>query len=106
MTPPQENLTFEDALQQLEQTVRVLESGETGLDEALAQYESGVGLLKHCYQQLRQAEQRILLLTGQDEQGQPLTQPFRPAATVEFSSDGKKAQPPRRKKPGEPEKLF
>ena len=80
---PLDNLTFEQALADLEQIVRELEDGQTGLEEALARYETGVGLLKRCYGQLREAEQRILLLTGVDADGRPLLQPFEHAATAE-----------------------
>jgi exodeoxyribonuclease VII small subunit len=74
--------TFEESLLALERMVRELEDGRLGLDEALACYEQGVGLIKACYQQLRQAEQRIQLLTGTDEAGQPVLQPFKHEATA------------------------
>ncbi len=74
--------SFEDSLMELERLVRDLEDGRLGLDEALARYEQGVGLIKSCYQQLRQAEQRILQLTGTDEEGQPALQPFKHEATA------------------------
>ena len=74
--------TFEESLVELERTVRELEDGRLGLDEALARYEQGVGRIKFCYQQLRQAEQKVLLLTGVDENGQPLLQPFRHESTA------------------------
>ncbi len=77
-----EQRTFEESLLDLEQLVRELEEGRLGLDESLARYEQGVGLIKHCYQQLRQAEQRIVLLGGTDESGQPLLQPFKHEATA------------------------
>jgi exodeoxyribonuclease VII small subunit len=80
---PADNLTFEQAQAELERIVRELEDGQTSLEQALAYYEQGVGLLRHCYAQLQQAEQRILLLTGQDEAGQPLTRPFEHAATLQ-----------------------
>jgi exodeoxyribonuclease VII small subunit len=80
---PPENRTFEQALAELEQIVRDLEDGETGLEQALARYEQGVGLLRQCYAQLQQAEQRILLLTGQDEEGRPVTCPFEHTATLQ-----------------------
>src|SRR5262245_34422299 len=88
---PSDGLTFEQALAELQQVLRKLEDGETGLEESLASYAHGVGLLKRCYGQLREAEQRILILTGVDEQGQPVTQSFLHAATVAESSNG----PPR-----------
>ena len=40
-----------------------------GLSESLAQYETGIGYLKYCYGQLREAERRIELLSGVDEDG-------------------------------------
>jgi exodeoxyribonuclease VII small subunit len=78
-----DNLSFEDALLRLEQIVRELEDGKTGLEEALAKYEQGVGLLKRCYGQLRQVEQRILEVTGQDADGKPLTRAFEHLASFE-----------------------
>ena len=78
-----DNLTFEESLAELEKIVRELEDGQTGLEESLARYEKGVGLLKKCYGQLRQAEQRILLLTGTDAEGQPVLEPFEHTAAAE-----------------------
>jgi exodeoxyribonuclease VII small subunit len=69
----------------------------------LTRYEAGVGLLKRCYAQLRQAEQRILLLTGTDAEGQAITQPFEHSATVDTAKVDSKR---RRKKDPEPEILF
>ena len=92
---PGESLTFEEALGQLERIVHDLEEGTIGLEESLARYEQGVALLKRCYNQLRNAEQRILLLTGVDEEGQPLLQPFQPTASPEPARKS-------RKKPDDP----
>ncbi len=100
---PNDNLTFEESLAKLDQIVRDLEEGQLGLEDALTRYEAGVGLLKRCYAQLRQAEQRILLLTGVDAEGRPITQPFEHAATAE-SQQGDNQR--RRKKSDEPENLF
>jgi exodeoxyribonuclease VII small subunit len=74
--------TFEESLLELERMVRELEDGQLGLEDALARYEQGVGLIKSCYQQLQQAEQRILLLTGVDEEHKPILQPFKHEATA------------------------
>jgi exodeoxyribonuclease VII small subunit len=73
--------TFEESLLELERIVRELEDNRLGLEDALARYEQGVGLIKACNQQLRQAEQRILMLTGADEEQQPILQPFKHEAT-------------------------
>jgi exodeoxyribonuclease VII small subunit len=82
---------FEQALAELEQVVRRLEDGETSLEEALTHYEKGVGLLNLCYRQLREAELRIEKVTGQTPDGQPLTERFEHAATLELKRpDGAK----------------
>jgi exodeoxyribonuclease VII small subunit len=84
MTEPQPpEKPFEEALAELERIVRELEDGSTGLEESLARYEAGVGLLKQCYGQLKMAEQRILKLAGCDEAGAPLLEPFGHSAAVE-----------------------
>jgi exodeoxyribonuclease VII small subunit len=101
--PAAANLTFEQSLAELDRIVRDLEDGQLGLEEALARYEVGVGLLKRCYGQLRAAEQRILLLTGVDAEGQPVSEPFDHTATAEAAKvDARR----RRKKDDEPQILF
>lgn len=72
-TPPE---TFERAFAELEVVVHNLEDGELGLEAALASFEQGVRLLRHCYSMLERAEQRIELLAGVDADGRPVTQPF------------------------------
>jgi exodeoxyribonuclease VII small subunit len=71
-----EPVTFEQSLAELETIVHQLEDGELGLADALARYEQGVKHLKRCYEQLRDAERKIELLTGVGENGTPVTQPF------------------------------
>src|SRR5438094_5082977 len=77
-----EMLTFEQALAELERIVRELENGQIGLEGSLNHYEKGVSLLKRCYGQLQQAEQKIVLLRGLDSDNQPITQPFEVAPTA------------------------
>lgn len=52
-------LGFEDALQQLEEIVRGLESGKGRLDESIKAYERGALLKQHCERKLREAQMRI-----------------------------------------------
>jgi exodeoxyribonuclease VII small subunit len=87
MSDATEPQTFEQALTELERVVRDLEDGKTGLEESLRRYEQGVALLKRCYGQLRQAEQRITELTGLDAAGNPVTRSFEHAATVGVVKD-------------------
>jgi exodeoxyribonuclease VII small subunit len=70
-------LGFEEALTELEARVRRLESGEVGLEEALALFEEGVGLARTCHEQLQEAERRVASLSrGPDGiEEEPLTEP-------------------------------
>ncbi len=81
--------SFEEALAELERVVRDLEDGELGLDEALARYEQGVALVRHCQGQLSRAEQRIVVLTGVSADGQPTVAPFRHEATARAISSAR-----------------
>ena len=74
--------SFEQALTQLEQIVASLERGEPELTTALAKYEQGVRLLTLCHRLLDGAEQSVAILTGVDDQGNPLTVPFDATASI------------------------
>ncbi len=52
-------LTFEQALASLDQTVRALEAGDLPLDEATRLYERGMKLARKCNEMLASAELRI-----------------------------------------------
>lgn len=56
-------LSFEAALQQLEEIVGKLESGRAPLAESIAIYERGEALKAHCETLLRTAEARIEKIT-------------------------------------------
>lgn len=73
---------FEQSLSELEQIVHDLEEGQLGLNEALARYEQGVKLLRHCHGLLEGAQRRVEILTGVDPQGNPITQPFAHVASL------------------------
>jgi len=67
-------LSFEDALAQLEDIVRNLEGGDSALDDAIAAYERGAALKRHCETKLRQAQARVEKISlGPD--GKPETAP-------------------------------
>lgn len=59
--------SFESALQQLEQIVTRLESGDLPLEEALNDFEHGVQLARTGQQTLQQAEQRVQILLSDDK---------------------------------------
>ena len=60
-TPPK---SFEAAVSELEAIVQEMESGNLPLEDALARYQRGVGLLRHCQATLGDAEQRVRMLEG------------------------------------------
>jgi len=69
-TPP----TFEEALAELEQLVETFEKGELSLEESLKSFERGVELTRTCQQALKEAEQKIEILTGRTIDAE--TEPF------------------------------
>ena len=56
-------LGFEDALAELEKIVRQLEDGRAKLDDAIAAYERGTALKRHCEAKLREAQAKIDRIT-------------------------------------------
>jgi exodeoxyribonuclease VII small subunit len=52
-------LSFEDALAELEKIVRGLEGGQQKLEDAITCYERGAALRRHCEAKLAQAEARV-----------------------------------------------
>ncbi len=69
---------FEAALAELEQIVERLEHGDLPLEESLRQFERGVELTRNCQKALRQAEQKISILSRGPE-GESV-EPFVPPA--------------------------
>ena len=54
--------TFESALEELESIVEQLESGNLSLEDSLAAFEKGVGLVKYCNQKLSEVEKKVEFL--------------------------------------------
>jgi len=69
MNDKQEKLPdFEKSLEELEQLVEQLESGDLSLDESLKQFRRGVELTRHCQGVLERAQQTVeQLLDPADE---------------------------------------
>lgn len=69
------SLSFEESMQRLEEIVRLLERGDVPLEESLALFEEGSGLISQCSKLLDNAEQKVIKLKkGTD--GKPLGLPF------------------------------
>ena len=62
-----DNISFEDAMAILEESVNKLEQGELTLDESLKIYEEAIKLVSVCNQRLDSAKQRVQLLTETTE---------------------------------------
>jgi len=77
MTADGNPLRFEDGLAELEATVTRLESGELTLEDSLAAFERGVGLVKTLNERLGAVEQRIEILT-RDGNGKLRTRALEP----------------------------
>jgi exodeoxyribonuclease VII small subunit len=93
-SPP---LRFEQALAELDGILRELEDGTTSLEDSLARYERGVGLLRQCYAQLRDAEQKVKLLAGLTDEGGADLKSVEHVASIETAKAAvrKPAKPPR-----------
>jgi len=52
-------MSFEDALAELERIVKGLEGGQQKLEDAIAAYERGAALRAHCEAKLAEADARV-----------------------------------------------
>lgn len=59
------DLTFREAMTELEDIVRLLESGTLELEDSLKKYSRGVALLSDLQLRLKDAEQKIDVLMGE-----------------------------------------
>lgn len=55
----QNNKTFEENMQRLEQIVRTMERGDVALDESLKLFEEGTELVRYCGKLLDEAELQV-----------------------------------------------
>lgn len=58
----EKELSFEEAMKQLETIAGDLENGNLNLDESVAKFEEGMKLSKQCNKLLEDAEKRITVL--------------------------------------------
>ena len=64
---PIEELTFREAMAELDGIVRVLESNSLELEDSLVSYERGVSLLRALQGRLNEAQQKVEVLMGELE---------------------------------------
>ena len=66
-----DELSFEDAMRELETVVGQLERGDVALDQSIALYERGAALKARCEAKLKEAEEKVAKITL-DGSGQPV----------------------------------
>ena len=69
-------MDFEKRLTRLEDIVEKMETGELSLEDSLKLFEEGVKLSRECNSQLTDAEQKVKMLLGIDDDGNPVTSDF------------------------------
>ena len=65
---PVDSLSYEDARDELKETVKLLELGQMGLDESLALWERGEALARRCEEHLAGARQKVENALAQRDQ--------------------------------------
>ena len=60
-------LSFEAALQELENIVKRLETGQVTLDNTLEDYERGNALRKHCAKKLKEAQLKVEKIIAKED---------------------------------------
>jgi exodeoxyribonuclease VII small subunit len=61
------DMSFEEALIELEQIVKKIDSGQSDLESTVSDFERGVSLKNHCEQKLNSAKLKIELITKNDD---------------------------------------
>ena len=62
-----ENMSFEEALNELEQIIKKIDTGQENLDSAISSFERGVSLKNFCENKLKDARMKIEKITKFDE---------------------------------------
>ena len=69
-------MEFEKKLKRLEDLVLKMEEGKLSLEETVKNFEEGVKLSRQCQKELMEAEQKVKVLMGIDEDDKVLTKDF------------------------------
>ncbi|SMC62293.1 exodeoxyribonuclease VII small subunit [Primorskyibacter flagellatus] len=67
---PVDEMSFEQAMAELEQVVGKLERGDVALEDSIKLYERGAALKKRCETKLKEAEEKVAAITLNAD-GQP-----------------------------------
>lgn len=64
---PTDQMSFEQAMAELEKVLGQLERGDVALDESIALYERGAALKARCEAKLKEAEEKVAAITLDSE---------------------------------------
>lgn len=64
-------MTFEEAMNKLEEIVQKLEEGDVPLEEAIHFFQEGMKLSKFCHDKLQQVEKQMEFILREDGQLEP-----------------------------------
>ncbi len=67
---PIDEMSFEDAIRELEQVVTQLDRGDVALEDSIKLYERGAALKARCEAKLKEAEEKVAQITL-DANGEP-----------------------------------
>ena len=73
---PISEMTFEQAMSELERIVTELEKGDVPLEDSISLYEKGAELKKRCETKLKEAEQKVAAITLDEEGSVTGTKPL------------------------------
>ena len=73
---PISEMTFEQAMSELERIVTELERGDVPLEDSISLYEKGAELKKRCETKLKEAEQKVAAITLDDDGSVTGTKPL------------------------------
>jgi exodeoxyribonuclease VII small subunit len=69
----EQNISFEEAMNKLEQIVDKLEEGDVPLEAAIAFYKEGMELSKLCHDKLKNVEEQLTQIITEDGRKQNFT---------------------------------
>ncbi|MCP8967047.1 exodeoxyribonuclease VII small subunit [Ectobacillus ponti] len=69
----EKQISFEEAINQLEQLVLKLEQGDVPLEEAISYFQEGMQLSKLCDEKLKNAEQQMTVILGENGELRPFS---------------------------------
>lgn len=73
METNEEEVSFEEAMQDLEKIVERLEEGDVPLEKAISYYQEGMKLSKLCNDKLKQVQDKMTKIMNEQGESEPFT---------------------------------